>query len=151
MEYVQALVIAAIIILIINHFLMITRVEGASMFPTFHTGNYLVFDRVNKKEKIASNTVISASYENIYIVKRLIASGGDKVVIKEDGIYVNDVKIVDASQDVRTRITKYEYTLSPDEVFIVGDNAVQSYDSRIYGPIKRSAIIGKLIYKIPGT
>jgi len=38
-------------------------------------------------------------------------------------------------------------TLGDDEYFVMGDNSERSFDSRYFGPIKRSSILGKVVYR----
>jgi signal peptidase I len=40
------------------------------------------------------------------------------------------------------------YTFQNNYIFLIGDNRVESVDSRFYGPIKESALNGKVIFKI---
>jgi signal peptidase I len=81
-------------------------------------------------------------------VKRLIAVGGQTVQIKDGAVYVDGVKLSGPRFD-RTYVTgqRMQYGVEPTLVpegkyFMLGDNSSDSFDSRYWGFVNRSAIIG---------
>ncbi len=52
----------------------------------------------------------------------------------------------DGSDAILTTPAK-SITLGDDEYFVMGDNSERSLDSRYFGPIKRSSILGKVVYR----
>ena len=47
-----------------------------------------------------------------------------------------------------TTLNDQDVTLGSDELFVCGDNRPNSMDSRMFGPIKTSQIVGKLVVRI---
>lgn len=146
----------------------IARVDGSSMYPTYHDGQYLIVKRLfndyNKKEVISFKydekqqayltNVYGEEYAQKYNskkgtqhLKRILGVSGDHIVIKtEDNInkvYVNN-NLVCQSQGID--IPDQDYYLKENEYFVVGDNYNNSYDSRIHGPISLEQIYGEVIF-----
>ena len=72
---------------------------------------------------------------------------GDRVVVKYDASYeIGDVVLVDFKNRIDIKRVK---SISGDQVFIEGDNTAVSVDSRQYGPVKKTRIIAKVIYRLP--
>ena len=72
---------------------------------------------------------------------------GERVLVRYGAAFkTGDVVLVDFSSriDIK-RIKKIEGS----QIFIEGDNAAVSIDSRQYGPVKESRILGKVIYRLP--
>jgi signal peptidase I len=101
--------------------------------------------------KPAGNTTASAS------VKRIVAVPGDRVLIKNGKLYVNDalveLKQSDTSVEEAGRAAT-ELTLGDNEYFVLGDNVNNSEDSRYesIGNVKKDDILGRVwfVLSFPG-
>ncbi len=80
-------------------------------------------------------------------VKRIIALPGEHVEIRDGAVYINGRRLVEPYLDEPTfwrgMTLNHEYVVEPGHVFVMGDNRNNSSDSRIFGAIPMSAIIGK--------
>jgi signal peptidase I len=72
-------------------------------------------------------------------VKRIIGKKGDQVTLTDNRVYKNGVNLGIPTEDMG------DYLLG-NEVFLIGDNYKNSYDSRNYGAVKKENIIGKVIF-----
>lgn len=120
---------------------------GSSMNPTLQNGNPLIISltsEINRKDIIIFH---SDEYQE-NMVKRIIGMPGDTVQIKNNKIYINNKIIPDSVEVIMEDygIAADPIVLSDDEYFVMGDNRNHSMDSRVFGPIKKDAIIGKVIY-----
>jgi len=111
----------------------IIHADGGSMQPAITKGDYVLvncFSYLFRKPKTG----------DIVLVKR-------KTNHLTDEIELSIKRIAGIPGDsVHCQTQKDTLTLAQGEYFIVGDNSANSYDSRHYGPVKRSDIIGKVMF-----
>lgn len=155
----QTFLLAASFFLIIYIFLFRPfQVDGVSMFSTFHSGEYIMTSLISlKTEALQKGDVIvfkSPVDPNKDYIKRVIGLPGDTVLIQDGDVFVNGEKQDEhkyLDPGVRTYGGAYmkegiSITVPPDQYFVMGDNRPNSADSREWGPIKYSAIIGKSMF-----
>jgi signal peptidase I len=132
-------------------------VNGSSMEPNFHTGEYLIVDQLSYElGDPHRGDVIIFHYPIIpsrYFIKRVIALPGEtikitgtKVEIKEVGksdFYTLDEPYLEFIKEGNT-----EVTLANDEYFVMGDNRPASLDSRSWGPLNKSFVVGKAFVRL---
>lgn len=130
-------------------------VQGASMEPNFQNGNYLVVDIVSYRfENPARGDVTVFHYpgnRSLYYIKRIVGLPGDKIDLSEGNIFVNGVKIDEKylpGDTVTDTFTKSEFILGADQYFVMGDNRSASFDSRSWGPLLRSDIVGVVKFRV---
>lgn len=154
-EIIKFTIIALIIVVPIRKYIAQPFiVSGASMDPTFSTGQYLIVDQLTYHlEDPKRDDVIVFRYPNnpsTYFIKRIIGLPGETVSIKHgkvtivnkespDGFILDDSYV---SENHKTTET-FEITLNDSEYFVMGDNRAQSSDSRAWGPLDFKYIIGK--------
>lgn len=133
-------------------------VSGASMDPTFATGQYLIVDEVSYhiKDPARGDVIIFKYPKNPkqYFIKRVIGLPGETVVINETGqVFIKEVgaSTLAVIKEPYVKFTKsdaVEITLKENEYFVMGDNRAGSYDSRMWGPVSRDLIVGKAFVRL---
>ncbi|WEV40515.1 signal peptidase I [Lactobacillus sp. ESL0681] len=133
------------------------RVSGISMQPTFENNERLISFRNFKPKR--NDIVVLHPPKNAqdnskdFYIKRIIGLPGDKIVSKNDKMYVNGkllsepylenhYKKVDNDAG-HTYTTNFSYKVPKDAYWVMGDHRDVSRDSRFFGPVKRDSIIGK--------
>ncbi len=83
-------------------------------------------------------------------IKRLIAVGGEDVSIKDGAIYINGKEVTDPRIKRTYYYNRGDYGaegqvvhVPPGYVYVMGDNSGSSYDSRYWGFVPQTSIIGK--------
>ncbi len=130
----------------------IFKVPGASMSPTLQKGD-VVFAKLSTSyiPKRSDVIVFKSPYnETLSFIKRVIAFGGETIEIKEGEIYINNIRL-NTSQfnniQYNSTVEFGPYLIPNDSLFVLGDNSLDSRDSRYFGAIKPTNVIGK-VYKI---
>jgi signal peptidase I len=88
------------------------------------------------------------------LVKRVIALSGQTVYSSGNSIYINGHRLAEpylpANDPLGVPIasSSHPYRVPPGEFYVLGDNRADSCDSRYWGPIQGSSIVGKAILDI---
>lgn len=154
LEFMKTVAIIVIIAFFVRFYLVQPFVvEGSSMEPNFHNGQYLLVDKISyRMHDIKRGDVIVFHPPNrpsLNYIKRVIALPGDKIEIKNGQIFVNNVAldepyIRDGQTTVRySPVANLSQVLGKDEYFVLGDNRDHSSDSREIGSIPKENIIGR--------
>ncbi len=159
-EWIKVIVIALIISLPIRFFIAEPFVvNGASMDPTFSTGQFLIVDRLTYRfEDPTRFDVIVFKYPNnprVYYIKRIIGLPGETIVLNKGKVFITGPATPDGLELDEPYIESshlssdsLRFTLKDGEYFVMGDNRAQSSDSRIWGALDEGYIIGRPLLRI---
>ncbi len=169
-EYIEAIVIALLIAFFIRTFVVQAyKIPSGSMKPTLLVGDHILVNKFIYGIKVPyfRNTLVSIKEPRkgdivvfIYpedrgkdFIKRVIATSGDTVEIRNKKIYLNgrlfqDTHGVHADQfilpgSIQPRDNFGPVTVPKDSLFVMGDNRDQSYDSRFWGFVDLKDVLGK--------
>jgi signal peptidase I len=133
-------------------------VRGESMDPTYSDGQYLIIDELTYRRKAPERgDVVVFKYPkdpSKYFIKRIIGLPNETVEIKNGiptifsldnpkGKTLNEPYLKDLSFE-----TVSSQKLGPDEYFVMGDNRSNSLDSRIWGPLPKENITGRVLVRL---
>lgn len=150
-EAIQTIGLALLLFLIINFLSARIRVDGRSMEPTFHDGDYVIVNRLAYRfGELQRGDVVVFPFplngEEDFI-KRIIALPGDRIAIRNGALFLNGAVIEEDYLEVPPRGDMEEMIVPAAHVFVMGDNRNDSSDSRIWGPLISSEIIGKAVFR----
>lgn len=132
-------------------------VSGASMEPTFDTGQYLIVDELSYRfEEPARGDVVIFRYPkdpSQYFIKRVIGLPGETVRIERGQVSVvtttGSIVSLDESYIVHQgNGADMSVSLKADEYFVMGDNRPESSDSRVWGVLPRANIVGRAFVRL---
>ena len=107
-------------------------------FDAFHRGDIIVFNPPPGWAEDQSGTPY---------IKRIIAVGGDTVDIRDGHVFINGTQISEpyifGDQTTQASSAGKTWKLSPSQLFVMGDHRQASQDSREFGPIDKSEVIGR--------
>jgi signal peptidase I len=160
-ELLKVVAISIVIIIPIRYFLIQPfYVKGASMEPTFHDHEYLIIDEISYRfGEPKRGDVIVFRYPRDpreYYIKRVIGLPGEKIQVKGGNIFIyNDnnpegfnLEEKYLPNNLETYGTTEEIiNVGQGEYYVFGDNRPTSKDSRNFGPVKRSFLIGKVLLR----
>lgn len=159
MDILETVVFIASIFLVFYLFIVQpNQVKGASMENTFHSGEYIFTSKVTYKfRQIKKGDVVifkSPKNNEIELIKRVIALPGDTIKIEGTDVFVNNIKISEPYIKDNTYVIPggalmdgVPLTIPEGFIFVMGDNRGASSDSREFGPVPESLLIGEVFYR----
>ncbi len=169
-EVVETLLLALLIFLAVRATVQNFKVEGRSMLPSLDNGQYIIVNKLayaqfdmglfdflpfydageNSTHHLFGSpergdvVVFEApKYPDRDFIKRIIGVPGDKVEIRSGVVYINDEPINESYTQGATNCPCGPWYIEEGHYFVLGDHRNNSSDSRQFGPIEESSIIGK--------
>ncbi|MBU5307390.1 signal peptidase I [Clostridioides mangenotii] len=159
-EWIKVIITALILAFVITRFIIPSRVQGESMFPTLHENDYLIVNRMTYKFREPEMKDIIVFKSDILqengkskkdLVKRVIAVEGDHIKIQDSNVYVNG-KLLDEKVYIHDNYTSgdIDMTVPKGKIFAMGDNRERSLDSRAQevGLVDEDSVIGKVMVRL---
>ena len=128
------------------------RVQGDSMLPRLRSGDYLLVSAARSEDRMLSrgSIVVTAHAERVD-VKRIVGLPGERITFTEGMLLINGMRMSEPylrGLPAVIGLDFAEYELGHDDYFVMGDNRTHSTDSRHYGPVRRSAIVGRMTSRV---
>jgi signal peptidase I len=124
-------------------------VSGSGMAPNFPSGQKLLLEKWNKSYKRGDVVVFKyPKDQSQFFIKRIIGLPGETVTIQDGKVYING-QALDESGYLPADLLSQTFgnaepvILKDKEYFVLGDNRKASSDSRIWGTLPASLVIGK--------
>jgi signal peptidase I len=148
-EMLQTLLVAGLLFLGVNLLTARIRVEGISMEPNLHEGQFVVVNRLAYRwnDPQRGDIIVFRFPLNTKrrFIKRVIALPGDTIVVRSGQVLINGEVIYEPYLSVTPRYNG-EWIIGPNEVFVLGDNRNNSSDSQNWGPLPTDEIIGRAVF-----
>lgn len=154
---IKYILVLSIIFFIVHHFFFApVMVDGDSMEPTVSDGNYLLLNKFSDIERFDIVVFPPPDEEDTQYIKRVIGMPGDTVEYQNDVLYLNGEATEQSfleenpsgeasyysSGDFSLLTLLGEEVVPEGQYFLMGDNRLNSRDSRSFGFIEEEDILG---------
>jgi signal peptidase I len=158
LELLETFLLVLVIFLVVQQFVAQPyQVEQTSMENTLLPGQFVLVDKLTPRfDSFHRGDVVvfnppsgwTGDPTGTPYVKRIVGVGGDSVDIHGGHVFINGNQLTEAylsptqttdMPDGKGRTWK----LGPDQLFVLGDNRTGSVDSREFGPVDQSYVIGR--------
>lgn len=152
-EMVETILLAAIVFLLVNAATGRFRIDGSSMEPTLHNGEYVIINRLVYKlhSPERGDVIVFRRDGRRDYIKRVLGLPGETIEIRRGQVFINGQAVPEPYLQERSTYSTEPRTIGPDEYFVLGDNRNNSSDSHNWGTVPFDAIDGKawIIYWPP--
>lgn len=122
------------------------RVDGASMNPTLEDGEILILKKYDRS--LERFDIVVLDYNGEKLVKRVIGVPGEKIAYKDNKLYVDGKRVKEPFEHEVTDDFELEEQIPEGYYFVLGDNRINSTDSRMIGAISKEQIQGTTNFSI---
>jgi len=153
-DFIEALIIALAIALPIKYFIASPFiVVGTSMYPTFKDKDYLIVDKLvyrASEPKRGDVVVFQPPFtDSTYFIKRIVGLPGEHIHIDSNVVTIQNSEHPEGFTITEPYVSSHrdginDVTLKEGEYYVLGDNRNVSSDSRVWGPLPKDRISGRV-------
>lgn len=159
LDFLETVVVSLAIFAVVYIFLFQPhQVDGRSMEPNFHNAEYILTDKISYRihpPKRGDVVVFhSPQDERVDFIKRVIGVPGDIVKVEKGFTYLNGQKLEEAYVNDPGEVLSgkfmregMEVEVPPGQYLVMGDNRLHSSDSREWGLVTASEIVGRAFFR----
>lgn len=148
-EIVETLALTLIIFLAIHFTIQNYQVVGTSMQPGLNTNEYVLVNKLaylfhppERGDVIVFHFPVDTTKD---LIKRVIGIPGDVIILTSSTVEVDGIVLKEPYVTASVNPGASQVTVPQDEYFVMGDNRQYSDDSRDWGFVPKSYIIGKAV------
>ena len=156
-EIVTTVALAVILYFVIQTFVVQTfRVEQKSMLDTLLPDQHLLIDKLTPRfDDYSRGDIVvyhpPATYadgDGTPFIKRVIGEPGDRIEIRDEGVWVNGVQLDEPYVHYPTAPGRWEtFDVPAGELIVMGDHRNASRDSREFGSVPIGNVIGRAVLR----
>jgi signal peptidase I len=155
-------IVAATVVLLRTFVVQPYYIPSESMEPTLHgckgcNDDHVLVDKISYRahdvhpgDIVVFHRPKNASTDEAILIKRVIATAGDVLQLRQGEVLVDGRRLDEPYLDkgcgprsTHPLTSRTRWKIPSGDVFVMGDNRCDSYDSRAFGPIPTSSIVGR--------
>jgi signal peptidase I len=145
-EVMETVLLTVILFVVINAATARSQVNGTSMEPTLHDGQYLIISRlaywIHPPERGDIIVLHPPTNPGEDYIKRIVGLPGEQVEVRDGRVWIDGI-ILDEPYVLNLPAYTGSWTLGVEEYLVLGDNRGDSDDSHQWGPLSMGDIVGK--------
>ena len=144
-EIVETLLLTVVIFVLVNTVTGRFRIDGSSMEPNLHDGEYVIVNRISYRlhQPDRGDVIVFKKEGSREFIKRIVGLPGDTVEVRGGRVIVNGAPLTEPYIAQPPAYTMEPRKIAPNEYFVLGDNRNNSSDSHTWGTILLGVIDGK--------
>ena len=166
-DWAVIIVIALVLAVVVRTYVaQMFYIPSGSMLPTLQVGDRIVVDKlsyhlhsVHRGDIVVFRRPPLEVVDYSDLVKRVIGLPGDAISLSDGSVEINGQPLAEPwlpkpapptepSPLAEGFSLQHPYRVPPGEYFVMGDNRTNSEDSRYFGPIPKSLIVGKMVLRV---
>ena len=148
-DVVETLLLSLILFVGINAVSARIRVDGSSMEPSLHNGEFVIVNKIGYRFSAPGRgDIIVFHFPRDPVqeyIKRIIGLPGDQIHIENGAVFVNGVKLDEPYIEAPPAYSG-NWTVPEGHLFVLGDNRNNSSDSHNWGMVPMEYVVGKAIF-----
>ncbi|TWT16142.1 signal peptidase I [Planomicrobium sp. CPCC 101079] len=157
----KVIFLTALIVVATRQFLFEpVAVHGHSMMPTIEENDKVILTKISSVTNFDLIVFVAPNGKNL--IKRVIGTPGDRVKMENDQLFLNGEPVEEpylkeniklAKQKGYLRLTEDfpEFKVPSGSYYVLGDNRLNSVDSRVFGYILETSVVGEAKFRIAPT
>ena len=112
-----------------------------SMNPSLLEGDEILLKKIFFKYVPNRFDIVKVNLGKLSYIKRVIGLPNENLKLNNNMVYINNNVLVEKYEFIKTEYSSLEISLGEQEIFLMGDNRIDSIDSRKLGPIKLHDVV----------
>lgn len=156
LAFLMGAVLAAALGFTVSSAFQVINVTDNGMLPTFEEGEHALVNRWAYRKSgpargdivVFPNRIYTLTGEGFLMIKRVAAVPGDSIMMAGESIYLNGKAVQEDHIFRKSLYESMEVQVGEGKVFVMGDNRMDSTDSRneTVGQVSKEDILGKVVF-----
>ncbi|MEC7880687.1 MAG: signal peptidase I [Chloroflexota bacterium] len=113
-----------------------------SMNPSLLEGDEILLKKIFFKYAPNRFDIVKVNLGKLSYIKRVIGLPNENLKLNNNIVYINNKELVEKYEFIETEYSPLEISLGNKEIFLMGDNRIDSIDSRKLGPFELKDVVG---------